>query len=325
MITVKSRLHPINALLLPSFLLILTGGLGLMLLVVSINLVNSGTADSILRTPIYGSVMFLALLIWLLYSYQNLCKSIQITDQGILFKSLLKTERIDWSEIANIELTGKQIVIMSPMEATKLTLKNGESRNIIAFYYENMASLRRALEQVKGCISGGLKVEIRGRDRALTSLNPIGDINTFTMNRYRGNHLLSFNGILIYGSVLFILYLTMFTESPNSVQTNITMFVLFFAFFYGFFGFQLHHFFLSDEFIVVKNHVWWWRIHKYRISDIKEVVFETPHRMSTSLRITTKDFKSSLYPAGSLNDSTWHSLMDEFLRLNIKVRNEAIF
>ena len=56
---------------------------------------------------------------------------------------------------------------------------------------------------------------------------------------------------------------------------------------------------------------------------IKELVIETPHKQSTSLRIITNDFQSKMYQAGSLRDKTWTKLKEYLLKKEIKVRNET--
>jgi hypothetical protein len=63
----------------------------------------------------------------------------------------------------------------------------------------------------------------------------------------------------------------------------------------------------------------------YRLSDIREVVFELPYKMPVSLRIITNDFESKLYPAATLWSKKWIELKDELEKKNIKVRNEGVY
>ncbi|MEQ8925776.1 MAG: hypothetical protein RLO81_08155 [Fulvivirga sp.] len=322
---VTSRLSPVNSIISPLFFLFFIGGLSYMLALVSIKELTEGTVDSLFKTPIYGSIVFIGLLIWMAYHYAKMCKTIQIGEDGLKFSGIFKSELIKWDEVDKIKLTGKKIIIFSPMEATHIKLKNGSQRTIVAFYYENMDSMRRALEQVNNCIKIRKPVEIIQRKRIPVKIEKVGFLNTVGMTKYSGNHFISFNGIMIYGWVIFFAYLGLTTESPNSFETNLILFICVFGFFYGLMGFQLHYYYMDKDFLVIKNHVWPWRIHRYRISDIKQAVFETPYRMSTSLRIITKDYKSTLYPGGSLNDDTWEQLLMEFKNLKVSVRNEAIY
>ncbi len=323
--TITSRLNPVNSIITPVFFVLFIGALAYMMALISFKNVNDGTVDSILKTPIYASVIFFGLLIWLANYYIKICKTIQINDKGITFSSIFNSEFINWHEIENIELTGKQYILMSPMEATNFNLKNGNQRQIVAFYYENMDTMRRVLEQVNECLASNKPIELKARKKNIKKIEPLGFVNTTGMTKYSGNHFLSFNGLMIYGWVIFFAYLGLIKESPNTFETNLIVFICVFGFFYGLMGYQLHYYYIDSEHLVIKNHVWPWRTHKYRISDIKQAVFEVPHKMSTSLRIITKDYKSSLYPGGSLKDATWEELLKEFKNLKVNVRNEAIY
>ena len=98
---------------------------------------------------------------------------------------------------------------------------------------------------------------------------------------------------------------------------------------YGLFWFVLHswmmHYFrVSQNFLVVRNHLAFWKNKAYRFKEIKEIVFETRDKMPNCLRVITKDFRSKLYPAGTLRDKTWLLMKDKFESHGITVRNECI-
>ena len=76
-----------------------------------------------------------------------------------------------------------------------------------------------------------------------------------------------------------------------------------------------------NNYLIIKNTIWFWKRDIYLLTDIKEVVIETPHRLSTSLRIITTDYRDKLYPAGSLSDKTWKKMMEQLRNDKIKVRN----
>ena len=68
-----------------------------------------------------------------------------------------------------------------------------------------------------------------------------------------------------------------------------------------------------------------WRNDAYLIKDIREIVFEEPHKMSTSLRVITNNYESKLYPAGSIRQKSWRKIKEEITAYGVKVRNEAYF
>jgi hypothetical protein len=88
---------------------------------------------------------------------------------------------------------------------------------------------------------------------------------------------------------------------------------------------RLYYFGVSDNYFIVKiaNVVGFKKV--YRLSDIREVVFELPYKMPVSLRIITNDFESKLYPAATLWSKKWIELKDELEKKNIKVRNEGVY
>ena len=85
----------------------------------------------------------------------------------------------------------------------------------------------------------------------------------------------------------------------------------------------MNYFELSDTFLLVRNHNLIWRKRFYRLSDIKEIVFEQPEKMPVCLRIVTNDFESKQYPAGTLWNKDWRALKKILTEKNIPVRNEA--
>ena len=89
-------------------------------------------------------------------------------------------------------------------------------------------------------------------------------------------------------------------------------------------SYQMHYFIIGQKYLIIKNTIWLWRKDIYQLTDIKEVVIETPHRLSTSLRVITNDYRDKLYPAGSLSDKTWREMMKQLQNSKVKVRNEAV-
>ena len=203
-------------------------------------------------------------------------------------------------------------------ESTYLILKNERKIYLIAKFYQNMPALRMALDQVNECLSSNKEIALAFHpETSVTS----GYVDVKKMTKYAGNHFLSFNGLVIYGWIFFSIYAIVYLSSYFGAVL-ILIFMLVFT--YGMLGSQLHFFYLDNNYLVVRNHVWPWVNHTYRIADIKQIAFEIPYRRSTSLRIITKDYRSKLYPGGSLRNKTWNKLLRDIEEMNIEVRNEAI-
>ncbi|MDI1322275.1 MAG: hypothetical protein PSV36_05965 [Algoriphagus sp.] len=319
--TIKSKFDPINAIIAPIILEIVLGGIGVGLGYISFLDVSNGKVDSIFKTLIYGSVLMFGAMIGLVIHYLKTIKKIQIDNQGIKFTSLFSSEFIRWNEVEKIELTGKSRNRSIFAETTNLDLKSGKGIDIIAAYYQNMPNLRMTLRQVHQFLTNNETVQLK-QNADTRTLETVKHLNTSGMNNYSGNHFLSFNGIMIYVWTAVSIYFFSTLDSTQYLGSLLLVFLVMFGFFYSFLGFQLHYFYLDKNYLVVKNHVWPWVNHAYKIEDIKEVVFELPYRRSNSLRVITKGYQSKLYPAGSLRDKTWKAFKEEFMGLKVNIRDE---
>lgn len=318
--TFKSKFHLVNAIIIPIYLLILFGGIGVMVGFISFQDVSNGKVDSIFKTLIYGSVLMFGAMIGLVIHYLKTIKKIQIDNQGIKFTSLFRSEFIRWNDVKKIELIDRSRNRMIIAETTNLDLKSGKEIDIIAAYYQNMPDLRMTLRQVHQFLTNNEPVQLIQNTDTRT-LESVKHLNISAMNNYSGNHFLSFNGIMIYGMIAFSIYVLLILDSPKYLGSIAAFSIS--GIFYGFMGYQLHYFYLDKNYLVVKNHVWPWVNHVYKIEDIKEIVFEIPFRKSISLRVITKGYQSQLYPAGSLKNKSWKGLKEKFEGLKVNVRNEA--
>ncbi|TXE11245.1 hypothetical protein [Algoriphagus aquimarinus] len=319
--TITSRLNILNSIIAPVLLIFWLGAIASFLIFLSFEDVNNGKVDSIFKTPIYGSLILFAVIIGTSIHYIKMSKSIQIDSKGIKVSNLFNKEFISWSEIKMIELIGKSQIANSPLDATILKLKNGRKIDLIASRYENMPTIRKTLQQVIECIDAKKPIELNPILET-SKVDPIGFVNLSGMTKYSGNHILSFNGLVIYGLNAFTIFMVI--NSPNHFGLLFLVWIVIFGFTYGFLGSQLHYFHLDNNYLVVKNHVWPWVNDKYRVDNIKQVSIETPYKRSTSLMVITKDFKSNLYQGGSLRNSTWKDLLNNFQNLNVDIGNEAI-
>ena len=98
--------------------------------------------------------------------------------------------------------------------------------------------------------------------------------------------------------------------------------ILFIIIFYFVFGTHVYYVQSNDEYLIVKNHLFFWTNNIYYLSDINEVVYETQSKQPNNLRIVTKDYRSKLYGAGTLSNATLRSLKTHLEANGIPVRNE---
>jgi hypothetical protein len=272
--------------------------------------------------------LILVFIIYLLKHIVNNFPKIVIEKSGINFSTYFKKEFYDWNEIENIKITGKEnlkfLFTSMPFEATTLNLKNGKKKNIWADNYSNISEIRVLLDRAEKILSEN-RTEINFLDFKINrNLKISNQINFKNKIEFNGNHFLSANGLLFYGFIVFILY--MFFQNPTKMINNYQ--ALFFILIVGIvmcgiFSFKMHYFIITEKYIIVKNSIWFWFNKVYEIENIKELVIETPHKQSTSLRIITNDFHSKIYQAGSLRDSTWTKMKEYLLKKEIVIRNET--
>ena len=320
--TLTSRFHPLKAIFGPFLFCLFLGTLGYFIGFLSFLDVESGKVDSIFKTPIYGSPLLFIAMIGTIVHYLKILKKVQISNQGIKAQSLFYSEFIPWDKVRKIELMGKSQRFISPAEATILELRGGQKFELLASFYKNIGALRKSLEQVAESLENERPIEISPVEE-----NPLANrkvnVDLDRMTKYSGNHLLSINGAMIYVWLSFSVY-SIFWQNPYFPSLlSLSVLILLSGFFYGFLGHQLHYFRLDKDHLIVKNHVWPWVHHVYRIDNIKQVVFEVPFRRSFSLRIITKDYQSRLFPAGSLRKKNWKALLNRLQDLGLDIRNES--
>ncbi len=323
MTKIKSKFSIVQVVLVPLLMMALTIGLSSMILFASFEEINEGTPLS--ETPFWAAFIMGPLGLYAFYYYLNIFRTVKIDNYGITVSNIFKSTNYLWTDIKRINLTGKELEkflwIGMPFEAFTIEMNNGNKRTFFSKYYRNSPAILQSLQLIKKQLSKSQKPQLGGFEYKRLSSPNIRNFSTLT--EYNNNHLVSFNGIVIYGFTAFMGYLLLTADRP--IYPGGLFLLGFTSIFWLGLGYQLHYFLLDNEYLVIKNHIWFLRTHKYRLSDIYEIVFETPHKTSTSMRINTKDFHTKLYPAGSLKNSTWNRLMEELKKHKVRVRNEAIY
>lgn len=306
-----------------SILLLICLGLGSVLVLAAI--VTSDGGKTVIVVSVAGLV-FLAMGVFAIRYYLQIFNTIEIRLDGIAIKGLLKNRWIAWDEIKVIRLTGKKperlLFTSMPMEAVSISMTDGSREIILTKYYSNIDRIRMALYFIK------LKLAAR---EAITAdcLLPVQRAkpvisDTSRFQRFGGN-ILTFNSLVLFALVFLGIYILVFSKHSTSFwQVAIPSLAILIN---GpvLLGYQLHYFSLNEEYLIVKNHIWLWRNDIYLLKDIREIVFEDPNKLSTSLRVITTNYESKLYPAGSLRNKDWRAFREVFRSRGIRIRNEASF
>jgi hypothetical protein len=230
----------------------------------------------------------------------------------------INDESYYWTEIAQIDLTGKRpfkYIFNFPLEGTMLTLKDGTVKYFFDDMYSNSWKVKSFIQQVI----------INGKESAEITTHKVDqiEIRLESFEIFKGNQFTSFRGVSLWGMIGFFSF--MLLSKGNVPPWRAIVFVGIFCSFWFFLNsYLMDYFALSDKYFEVRNHNFIWKNNVYRIDDIKEIVFETRQKMPNCLRIITKDFRNKLYRAGTLRDKTWLDLKDKLELKGITVRNECI-
>jgi hypothetical protein len=242
------------------------------------------------------SLLLLFLSIIAAYSFAKRTFLVRIGDGAIILRGFLKTLNIRSSEIKSVNLfSAENLYGFAGYRtiATSIELESGKKVIITDSFYRNIPELKKAL------------IENFGKKIILPQRHFNSHQKTEFETEYEkisGNPITSINGLMIIGSLCFIAL--SFTSKTHLVPAH--LFLLFpLAIFYFGFGSQLYYFLISNRHLVIRNHCFPWVNKIYNLEEIILVNFEKTGKRSKSLRITTNDFKSKLYSAGSLREKHW--------------------
>jgi hypothetical protein len=258
------------------------------------------------------AVYFMAF--YTVYRYYRNAPNIRVDNQLISFND----ETYSLSDLQHIELTGKRnfpYLFSFQMEAATLRFKDGQTKYIFDDMYENAWQLKSYLNQVI--------VDKKSFAEQDTQLIEKSELESEWYNTFKDNPFTSLRGISLWGLIGFFAFMQL-TKGKTPSTGGWIFLIVFSTFWFVFHSWLMHYFKVSQTLFVVKNHNMVWKTKAYRLSDIKEIVFETQGKMPNCLRVITKDFRNKLYPAGTLKDKTWLELKDKLESQNIKVRNECI-
>lgn len=306
---IKTRRHPLKFYLTLLFAFLVFAGVGFVLFLISFDNQKDSTAPKAFSILV-GTVFILVAIYTVIKYFRNAPIIIANKEQISFGKSIFY-----WKDISTINLSGKQpfrYFFPHPLEGCKLVFNDGKVKYIFDSLYSNSAELKSFIQgeviHKKVPIRPILKVED-------------DEVDGETFDYFKGNQFLSMRGIMLWGILGFFAYLFLFNDAPLSFMVSLVLgcYSLFWFFFNSY---LMHYVGLSDKFLSIKNHNHLWINRLYRIEDIKEIVFETYGKMPDCLRVITKDFKSKLYPAGTLKEKTWLELQETLREKGVIVRNE---
>lgn len=122
---------------------------------------------------------------------------------------------------------------------------------------------------------------------------------------YSGNYILTSSGIMLIGFFIFTCF--MIYQCVQQGNNKYWMIIFSFALLFAFFTYQMNYFTLTDEKLIVKNHIWYSKLIEIDLNTIKDITIIQPYRSPKSLYIQTYSEKQ-LVRASSLRFETWKKL-----------------
>ncbi|MFA9214853.1 MAG: hypothetical protein ACEQSR_13585 [Candidatus Methylacidiphilales bacterium] len=250
--------------------------------------------------------------------FKQFTKNIFIIEIDLEKIKLGKNETYYLSDIVDIKLTGKfyfDFIVSYNREGTAITFKDGTVKYFFDDFYENTWKMKQFLEQVV----------IQKKDSVIINSieNKKVKINDDEIDTFKGYTLLCFEGFMFW--VFEFFFIAIMISALNRKDYFPTIFsVCFITFWFIIFSNLLNYFYLTNEYLIVKNHNYFWKKDIYLLKNIKEVIIESHGRQSLGLTIITNDFKSKKNVAASLYNSTWLELKNKLEQQGVKVRSVVL-
>lgn len=308
---IKTQRHPFNfyGALLFGFLFLATLGS----FVIYIAFLEEALSAQIIMSISGVLICFLAC--YMVYAYWKNTPTITVDTQYLNVGS--QTYSLD--RIQKVVLTGKmpfRFIINLPMEGTLIQLKDGTDLVFCDGMYSNSWEVKSFLQHVVL-----RKNELNNFQLKKISRKELRFIKTEV---FKGNQFLSLRGVLLWGIIGLFTY-AFIIKSPNlklGGQLLLSGLILFWVVIHAW---MMHYFEISTNYVLVRNHIFFWKMKAYALSDIEEIVFEAEGRRPNCMRIITRDFRNKLYPAGTLRRKTWLEMKKRLESKGIRVRNECIY
>jgi len=309
---IVSRRHPINFYLM----LILTG---LFTTALATDLLtqffNKESHEKVNRDMLpFISLFFYGLTIYSFIRYYKNSPTIRLDDNGISIGKKV----FDWKRLQAARLTGKvrfPYLISFEMEGATLFFDSDEIVYLFDDVYQNIGSIKLVIQRK-------LKQDLGLPEDEPSKLFPISCANTF-FETFKNNPWWSFRGLSVWLFALIMVGMFFHNKGPHPFEMASAA-VGIFTIWLILHAWMMHYFKVSGTWLVVRNHIWFWKKRTVALSDILEVVFEVHGKQANSMRIIYKNFESHRYQAGTLHTRTWRALKQRLQEEHIFVRDECI-
>jgi hypothetical protein len=219
-------------------------------------------------------------------------------------------------DIVTIDLMGRKKLLSYSRLSSVIVIDRKQGKKIILpdQDYRNTPEIKRALQHYYLALPADQPSHHRISDP---------EVSNQRLEKYAGKWLLSGNGISLCVLSLFAVWLVFGTHAHAPVAGKSGLLLLIIILLYIPFGSQLYYFQVSDQALVVKNHLYPRYNRMFSLVDIRSVGVEDPRPGRVILHITTKDFQAARFSADSLRKPQWKALIQKLREKGIPVIDEA--
>ncbi len=231
-----------------------------------------------------------------------------------------------WKDFKKASFTGRKpckCIFRYSMEGMMLQFSNEKPVYLLDYVYSNLWELKLFVQQVI--------IEEKKKTEVPSFISSQKEMTHSKQICYKGNCFFSAYSVLYWGTVIIlgmlgvefchIYFLSDCTLAGTVLLTCIIaiLLLLFWAI-----SCTMYYFELSDNHLIAKNHILFWKKDVYPLQSIREIGFDKGfiNNRRFSLKLITKDFKYSIYPAGTLSQKTWKELGENLKKQGVKIRNE---
>ena len=244
---------------------------------------------------------------------------IHIDHTKIRLVTLFDCKEIFWGDIKRIRFTGKGSFVANlntPTECMTIFMRDGRKVQVFDQFYSNSPLLKQYVKRFH-------ERERNSNSIILTETDINYQLIRLEKFKYvKGRKYSLSNFTLIVAIPLFIIFLKI--EKPD----NPALLMLFTGFLYLFLflitAFSSNYIGISNKFLIVKNNYFPWIRKIYLLTEIKEIVFESPPKIPDCFRIITHSFSNKSFPARLLRDKDWKALSKLIKAEGVRVRNELL-
>jgi|GEM_PF-5601974 len=226
----------------------------------------------------------------------------------------------NWSDLSSIELRGRThfefLLTSTAAGAAELSFKDGTTHFIYDDFYVKPWEWKTFVQKMALEKQSSWQMEEAGRD---SYTFPTAD----HFETYANHYFTSVIGIML--TLITVMFTTMFFTSDNPVPVWFIYFMSLLGLcVYAYCGTLVHYFQVGNEYLVIRNHIFFWKRRYFKLADIAEVSIDSLHNHPNFLKFSTRNFRTHRYFASTLRDKTWLALKDRLEERGVKVKDYVI-